>query len=230
MNDSKQELEKNVTIIEDYFEITSLIDSIFSSGLKIYLWQNKGRNDKRLFHYGKIHKVELMQKILRFVPVKTQGFKFEISLPLYFFSEDKCVAWKALIKKFEPEYVTCDYPQKISRVEKDFVEKLQFVEMEDEEKHVAERAAPRKTAKEGQRVAIERLKHEKKVYEFLYDLSQGGMAFVVDDPGEYEVGEKLRLCEIDGVNLENKPEGEVVAIRKKDDCLDEFKVCVKFVN
>ena len=42
-------------------------------------------DEKRLFHYAKIHKVELMQKMLRVVPTKTQGFKFDIIKKFDFF-------------------------------------------------------------------------------------------------------------------------------------------------
>ena len=223
-------MEGKLQTIDDYFEITSILEFISYNDLKLFLWQRKAKNEKRVFHYGKIHKIEKLEKIIRFIPAKTQGFKFDITSPLYIFSEDRCVAWKAWIKRFEPQMVTCEYPQKLNQVEKDFMEKLQFVEVEDEERHINERAAPRKNAKEGQLIALERIKTNKLVTHFLYDLSQGGMAFLVDDPGEYEVGEKIRLIQLDGVELDKKIDGEVVAIRKKEESLGEFKVCIKFVE
>lgn len=230
MNELKKELTEKLTTIDDYFEITSLIDFIFSNDLNLFLWQHRRAHDKRVFHYGRIHKVKKLEKLLYFVPSKTQGFRFDISSPLYLFSQDKCVAWKCWIKSCESTMVTCEYPQKLSRVERDYIEKLQFVEVEDEEKYKDQRTTPRKNAKEGQMVGIERLKLNKVFTEFLYDLSQGGMAFLVDDPGEYEVGEKLRLVSLDGVALEKIIEGEVVAIRKKEESLGEFKVCIKFLE
>ena len=230
MNETKKELQEKLRTIDDYFEITSLIDFIFSNDLKLFLWQHKRAHEKRVFHYGRIHKVEKLDKLLRFVPSKTQGFKFDITSPLYVFSEDKCIAWKCWIKRFEPELVTCEYPVKVSQVERDYIEKLQFIEVEDETKHIDQRAVPRKNAKEGQMIGVERLKLSKVVNHFLYDLSQGGMAFLVDDPGEYDVGEKIRLVQLDGVELDKKIDGEVVAIRKKEESLGEFKVCIKFVE
>lgn len=232
MNEIKAELQEKLKTLEDYFEISSLIDSIFSNDLKLFLWQNKRvkRVNNRVFHYAFIHKIDKIEKILRFVPAKTQNFKFEMGLPLYVFSEDKSVAWKCTIKSFEPQLMTCRYPEKVSQAERDLAKRLQFLEVEDEEKHIEQRTAPRKNAKEGQMIGIERLKLSTTSTHFLYDFSQGGMAFLVDDPGEYEVGEKIRLFRLDGVELEKKIDGEVVAIRKKEETLGEFKVCIKFVE
>ncbi len=230
MSEIKKEFNENLKVIDDYFEVSSIIDSIFSNNLNLFLWQHKRANEKRVFHYARIHKVEKLEKVLRFVPSKTQGFRFDITAPLYIFSQDKCVAWKCWMKSCEAMMVAGEYPQKISQVERDYIEKLQFVEVEDEEKFKDQRAVPRKNAREGQMVGVERLKLEKVFTHFLYDLSQGGMAFLVDDPGEYEVGEQVRLTMLDGVEVEKKIEGEVVAIRKKEESLGEFKVCIKFVQ
>lgn len=230
MSEIKKELQENLKVIDDYFEVSGIIDFIFSNNLNLFLWQHKRANEKRVFHYGRIHKVEKLEKIVRFVPSKTQGFRFDITAPLYIFSQDKCVAWKCWMKSCETSMVTGEYPQKLSQVERDYIEKLQFVEVEDEEKFKDQRAVPRKNAREGQMVGVERLKLGKVFTHFLYDLSQGGMAFLVDDPGEYEVGEQIRLTMLDGVEVEKKIEGEVVAIRKKEESLGEFKVCIKFVQ
>jgi len=230
MNEIKKSAQEKLSNIDDYFEISVLIDFIFTNSLNLFVWQHQKAHEKRVFHFGRISKLDKMENLLKIVPSKTEQFKFEVKSPLYLFSEDKAVAWKCRIKRFEAGLVTCEYPLKIARVERDYIKKLQFIEMEDEEKFLKMRSTPRANANEGQMITLERFKSGKMVTQFLYDLSQGGMAFLVEDPGEYEVGEKLRLFGLDGVELEKKIDGEVVAIRKKEEALGDYKICIKFLE
>lgn len=120
-----------------------------------------------------------------------------------------------------------------SDIEKPTLEKLgNKVEVENEAKFLHMRTAPRSKPKGDQLITIRKRKNETEGESeyLLYDLSQGGMAFRIYDPVEFEVSEKIYVVAMSGKPLSQPLVGLVRSVRALPDEISEYKVGVQFIK
>ena len=220
-------------ITED-LEILRYLNTWLNEREMLWLWQvMEDNNNQRLIHYAMISKVDMLKKEVWIKPAKTDVFRFDRMADLFIYIPKECMAIKVSIRKFEQNYLTFSFPDKMTNVPGDFFENIHLIEQEDEEKFVHMRTCPRRKSGGMQLIGVQITAHnnQARLKDFtLYDLSQGGMAFLASDPGECVVGEKVLLRSIDGKELGKRPKGTVVAIRILEDEDGEkmIKVSVKF--
>jgi hypothetical protein len=244
-------LKKEQTITED-IEIIRYFNSWCLNREIIWLWQVNGdeqRNNEedmefineindsngpkqRIIHYALASKVDLRKQEIWLKPAKTDSFRFDRLADLFIYIPKESFASKVSIRKFENHFLTFSVPEKMTRIPGDFFQNIHLIEQENEEKFSHLRQHPRKKAMGTQYINIQIFDKNQngrlKDYQ-LYDLSQGGMAFVCEDPGECIVGETVILRTIDNKELAKKLQGTIVAIRTFDDQgFKLIKVSVKF--
>jgi len=62
----------------------------------------------------------------------------------------------------------------------------------------------------------------------LYDLAPGGMGFIVNDPGVFQKGDMVAVKALNKTTLDPELTGDIVSIKQMHECLDQFKIGVKF--
>jgi hypothetical protein len=62
----------------------------------------------------------------------------------------------------------------------------------------------------------------------LFDLSRGGMGFIIHDDGIFSKGEEIRIVGFNDFDLDDPLVGMIMSIRPIDGAQSEFKVGVKF--
>ena len=218
-------------LIDDDLEIIDILKALKNEREKLWLWQPKGTSESRAVHYGVIRRCDIMKKLIEIVPTRAKGFKFSSPRELFLFSERRCIACKVKVQEYEGGYLTFVLPDRMNLMPGDFLEKFKIVEPENEQKFSHLRQLPRRAAKGGQMLGLLREDEESDRLDYfsLYDISQGGMGFRAEDPGEFLVGDKVIAVEIDGKPLPKKLRGEVVAVRQMED-ENNFKIGVKFIT
>lgn len=228
---------KDCQFITDELEIIDIFRGLLGRKEKLWLWQSpenaveQGPLDERSVHLAIVRKVDLTKKSITLFPVAKSGFNFNSKDPLYLYSREKNIAVKSPPKTARPDFVSLPLPQKISTFTDYFSSFLSIVEKEDEQANLEKRNSPRKKAKGPQSVLLQTLDDEegtgptKKV--IIYDISSGGLALKVNDPGEFEKGQKLLLFSVNETALPRPIQGIVRSIRYVEE--DKyFKVGVQF--
>lgn len=213
--------------IVDDLEVYRILQQIKDKEETLWLWQNHEKHEKRKVHYGKIVKIDQINKKIEIRPNRTSVFKFNREKELFGVSGQSCFAFRVPIKQYDQVFLTFPTPHRLNQISGELMEKLQIVEKENEQKYAHLRTAPRKGAKEGQMIGLRINEAEEEIYP-LYDISQGGLAFKVVDPGEVEKGDKIKVIQIDGTPLPQPIVGVVMSIRQLESGSSEFKVGVKF--
>lgn len=218
--------------VTDEFEIHSFLRVLSQTRDKIWLWQKELVDGKRLVQYGVIKKVDLIKKVIHVSPCNTKGFKF-LTLDEYFlYDSQKSLAFKFKARELTSDMMVIPIPQSIHKLSSDFLKNVELVEVENEELFKHLREAPRVQPKNEQFVSLERTKLDgsfSKLEVFtLYDISQGGMGFKIDDPSEFDIGEGVEVKYINENPVPKVMVGDVVSIRQDEDHGNEFKVGVRF--
>ena len=169
--------------------------------------------------------------------IKQGYFKFSKDKEIFVYAESEAVSFKAKVKSCGDIYIICQAPPVLHILPANLFENIQIIEKEDEAANVHKRRSARRAAKPGQLAGIVRtndipkgksLRDLDQELFVLNDISTGGMSILVDDPGEFDVGEKVSVIAIDGKLLPRPLQGDVKSVRKLDGDLDQFKVGVKF--
>ncbi|GAB4414334.1 MAG: hypothetical protein OHK0056_21120 [Bacteriovoracaceae bacterium] len=219
--------------ITDDLEIIDLFRYFAKTKEKLWAWQNK-KDEKgfRPVHFAIIKKFDPLKKFIEFVPNNSNGFRLREKEEIYIFSKTRNLAFKAIAREMGKEFLIIGTPKHINILSEELAAKLSIVEKEDEESNLTKRTVPRKSAKDGQMVSVERIDQEgvrsKLMMYGLYDISQGGMGFRVSDPAEFLKGDIVEVVEIDGKPLPKRIVGIVVAVREMEDEFETFKVGVQF--
>ena len=108
---------------------------------------------------------------------------------------------------------------------------LDAMSMAEEDKLFADkREAPRVRAKGNKKLMVCLADRPETALEhILFDLSRGGLAFVVEEEKLFHKGDTVHVLEIEKSRLDSPLVGEVMSVRKLDD-EDGYKVGVKFVT
>ncbi|OFZ46525.1 MAG: hypothetical protein A2381_02350 [Bdellovibrionales bacterium RIFOXYB1_FULL_37_110] len=222
---------KKQTIRDDY-QIISILEAAKSSRSNLWLWQLDKKNE-RIVHFGRIRSLDQFKKIGIIVPVfpvENDEFHFNFSLEqeIYLYFKEKNV-----VGKFAPRQRAAEggfsfhFPPTLNQLIGD---EITLFEQEHEEKFIHLRASPRKKAQGLNMATITNLSRgEFKVDTyFLYDLSQGGMAFWCVDPGMFVKGDEISISKMNDKVLDNEILGEVVAVRTVKEEGNRLKISVKF--
>ena len=220
--------------VTDEFEIHSFFRVLNQSRDKIWLWQKELVDGKRLVQYGVVKKVDLIKKVIHVSPCSTKGFKFLTLEEYFFYDSQKSLAFKFKARELTSDMMVIPIPQAIHKLSSDFLKNVELVEIENEELFKHLREAPRVQTKNDQFVSLVRVQEEtssSKLEIFtLYDISQGGMGFKIDDPSEFEIDEVVEVKHINENAVPKIMIGEVVSVRQDEAHNNEFKVGVKFRN
>jgi len=223
--------EKNDQI-NDEFEIHSFFRVLNQTREKFWLWQKQLENGKRLVQYGVVKKVDLLKNIIYVAPFSSKGYKFEKIEEYFFYDSVKSLAFKFKPRELSKEMMIVPIPKSIHKLTKDFLKNVELVEKEDEGKFKHLRGAPRVQPKSQQFVTLKRTLQDSEyspaeVFD-LFDISQGGMGFGVEDPSEFEIGDEIEVTCINDKEVPKPMVGEVVSIRQQEDDDNCFKVGIKF--
>lgn len=113
-----------------------------------------------------------------------------------------------------------------------FNEELSFISLDEEDKLFADqRETVRAKPKEGKMITVMKRDEadEEEIYP-LYDLSQGGLAFLVTDKERYEKGSVLSVIAFDQKRFDTPMQVKIMAIREADEAGVQFKVGCAFVG
>jgi hypothetical protein len=113
-----------------------------------------------------------------------------------------------------------------------FEQELSFVTLDEEDKiFEGKRTTPRAKPPEGKMVTVQ-VDDESRVQTThpLYDLSQGGFAFLVFAKDEFDAGEVLHIKAFDTKKFEVPMVGKIMAIREADEMGIQYKVGCQFVH
>lgn len=224
-------LKEKAQFISDDIEIIGVFKTFIQSKEKVWVWQKNisKATGRRPVHLAFVKKIDPIKRVIEIRPTNKGGFKFDHGEEIFLYSATRYVAVKILVKSRELETLTFTIPDRLNILDQNFMMRVGILEKEDAEKFKHMRTIPRKEAKNNQMVTIKRMNGAEVRSHFLHDMSGGGMGFVVEDPGEYEIGESIEVENIDGKPLSRQVKGKVVAIRQMDDReLGQFKVGVRF--
>ncbi|WP_127714534.1 PilZ domain-containing protein [Halobacteriovorax sp. HLS] len=218
--------------ISDEFEIHSFFRVLNQNRDKIWLWQKELVDGKRIVQYGIVKKVDLIKQVVHIAPNSSKGFKFESLDEFFFYHSQKSLAFKFKAREITKEMMIVPIPKSFHKLSSDFLKNVELIEKENEEQFKHLRGAPRVQPQGDQFVSLVRVlpdnSYSKLEIFSLYDISQGGMGFKVEDPSEFDIGE---VVEVKNINEKEVPKlmiGEVVSIRQQESERSEFKVGVKF--
>ena len=113
-----------------------------------------------------------------------------------------------------------------------FQSELDFLSLDEEDKiYAGQRESVRAKPKEGKMVTIQKTNQEteEEIYP-LYDLSQGGLAFLVTDKDLYAKDEILFINALDAKRFNTPMQVKVMAVREADEMAIQFKIGCAFVG
>ncbi len=222
--------------IDNHYEVLLTLKNLVARNDKVWLWQKNIPGKGRPIHYGFLRIVDDTKNILEFRPLRTNSFKFQAKEEIFIYAESETITFKQTMRESTSQLLRCSIPKELFVLPRQMFEKLQVIEKENEADNLHKRKIPRKVAQNGQVAGLVRtngttIKSFKNLLVesyMLHDISTGGMAFLIDDPGEFNEKEGVALVSIDGKLIAKPLVGEVRSIRKMDNDLDQFKVGVKF--
>ncbi len=107
----------------------------------------------------------------------------------------------------------------------------EFISVDEEDKLFADkRESPRARPKGNKRVMIRVEGFDSALAFRLFDLSRGGLAYIVGDENLFPIGSKIQIMGFDEFKLDDPLLGQVMGIRPMDEAHLEFKVGIKFVE
>jgi hypothetical protein len=103
------------------------------------------------------------------------------------------------------------------------------VDLDEEDKLFADkRESPRARPKAEKQVKVAKLKGSGPATYKLFDLSRGGMGFIINDDFTFSRGEDIHIVGFNDFDLDDPLVGTIMSIRPIDGAQSEFKVGVKF--
>ena len=225
----------SVDLIKDDLEIIGILKGLCNSKSKLWCWQDIIHDDgtkERIVHYVIIQKVDPIRKTFHVRPNIKQGFRFDSKFKTFILAKERAVAFSFVPRDVGTQYMIIGIPTQITPVKAEFINSVELVEREDEDKHQHLRTAQRKQINSAKMVGIR--KHDREGllgvldFHFLYDLSAGGLSFRVENPAEFIKDERIVAVSIDGKTLETPYRLIVRSIREMDE--DKFKVGCQFIK
>ncbi len=225
-------------VITDDMEIIRIFMEMKLKKERLWVWQKELLEDgNRPVHLSTVNKIDQIKRVLELRPTNTGGYKFVGGKPVFVFSENRTFAFVDSPSVISQGHLSLKLPKELKIIKGDFLLKLQLVERENESANLEKREAPRVVAKAKQVVSIRRfssgggVRHPILKFE-LYDVSSGGLSFIIDDPAEFEKGEELEVLRIDKSSFKKDLIGIVRSIREMEEEENKgiFKIGVQFLE
>ncbi|MCO4793851.1 MAG: PilZ domain-containing protein [Bacteriovoracaceae bacterium] len=216
--------------VKEQNEIDQLLGSVKANEEKVWIWQDSlDEEEKPLVHFGLLIKYDDIKGVGEFKPTTEEGFNFRPELEINVYSPGFMLWYKFYPKETRDRKVTFSRPPQLSKLDSEFVQSLELIEIENEQENMHMRQTPRMQAKGNKRVGVQKANDPlERLREYaLYDMSQTGAGFIVDNPALYERGHKVVLLTMNGKKLDSPLRGRIMAVRQMDDD-EEFKVGVMF--
>lgn len=197
---------------------------------KIWLWQDNLKDQgSPVVYFGRLPGNYEISSYIEFRAINNQKFSFKPEQKLKVLSPDNFAYLECDIKDSNSEMVIVSIPKNIYSVSKDIVENWDLIPIEDEESNRHLRKSPRMMANGTKTIGVRRATDplEETLNFPLYDMSQTGAGFLVENPSEFEVNQKLIVRTLDGKVIPRKIWGEVRGIREMEE-LGCYKVGLMF--
>ena len=210
-------------------EIDQMLSSLQIKEEKVWVWQESLDADgKPLVHFAIVFSYDGNKDLGELKPTTEEGFYFKPEMEINLYSPQLTLWFKFFPKEAREEKVSFTRPERLSRLDNEFIESLELIEVENEEANMHMRQTARMKAKGNKKVGVQKAVDPfEKVREYpLYDMSQNGAGFLVDNPALYEQGQKIILRTMNGKKLDAPLRGRIMSVRQMDD--EEFKVGIMF--
>ena len=232
---------KNLTI-KNHHEYEKLWNSLEAIKSQFILWQLEVDGSRRV----KFFKFDFRDKdkeVLRFLEQNGQGEPFIIR-DLYAYNEEFGFIFKTNILTIEGSEIYLSSPLVLKMLDPEdihFIQGLADMDLAqapwrvkrldnsaEEEVYSEIREAPRARPRVEKKVALYKSGYIELRAEFnLFDISRGGLSFLVADENQFRKGDFLEIAALEGEELEIILIGEVMSVRSQD---DSWKVGIKFID
>ena len=216
--------------IKEQNEIDQMIGSLKANEEKVWVWQESlDEDEKPLVHFALLYAYDDIKGVGGLKPTTEEGFNFRPEVEINLYSAGYTFWFKFAPKEVRDRKVTFSRPERLSRLDNEFIESLELIEIENEEANMHMRQTPRMQAKGDKKVGVQKATDPlERIREYpLYDMSQTGAGFLVDNPALYERGQKIILKTMSGKKLDAPLRGRIMSVRQMDDD-EEFKVGIMF--
>lgn len=232
---------KNLTI-KNLKGYENLWHSVERAKPAFILWQLEAEGNRRVkFFKFNLRKTEKSE--LHLVEQETQDSPFSMQ-DLYAYCEEFGFIFKTQISAISGQDIFLMNPVIIKLLEEDDVQFIQGLsEMdfssapwrvkkldntEEEEVYTAFREAPRARPKADKKVSLYKSGEAERREEFtLFDISRGGLSFLVEKEDKFLKGEYLEIASLEGEELDVILIGEIMSIRSQG---ESWKVGIKFID
>lgn len=223
--------EEQKKFITDDLEIIDFFRVLLKQKERLWVWQQaENEYGERPVHFCTVRKFDVLKKSVELTPLTEEGFTFRKEVPeLFLYSRKRNIAFKFKPRELESHYIMIGVPERLNYLSEDLASKINLVEAENEGAQMHLRKQPRKPAGDNQTVMVVRAEQSRAIQFNLYDISAGGMALKVVDPGVFKKGDQIKIEAINGTPLPNQITGKIVSIRHMLDD-DLFKVGVQFIK
>lgn len=214
-------------IIKDQGQIIEIIKSGLKDQNKFAVWQEeKGSTRGQPFCWGKIIGIKKEGIEIKLEYVKKVRINQNNSIFLYGY-KNKFVC-NIPILKMGLNLLIVPIPKEIMNVDDNYLEKKNVISKEDEKKFMIQRAEKRSVSEGNNFTQFKKAGlYQKKSKKFrLYDLSPGGMSFLIQNPEGFEAEESIEILTINQKEFEPPLIGEIRSIRQMDD--GQYKVGILF--
>ncbi len=216
--------------IKEQNEIDQMLGSLKANQEKVWVWQDSlDEDEKPLVHFGILFAYDDHKGQGSLRPTSEEGFNFRPEVEINIYSPGYTFWFKFAPREARDRKVTFNRPERLSLLDNEFIESLELIEIENEEANMHMRQTQRMKAKGDKRVGVQKATDPlERIREYpLYDMSQTGAGFLVDNPALYERGQKIILRTMNGKKLDTALRGRIMGVRQMDDD-EEFKVGIMF--
>jgi hypothetical protein len=197
---------------------------------KFWLWQDSlNENEKPIIHFAKLVKASIKSRIIEFRSHDKNMFNLKPEQNINILSPVNFIYLQCVIKRLESHQVILTIPNEVHLLSQEIINNWDLLPVEDELSNKHLRLTPRVQAKDSKTIGIQRaIDPMENVVEYpLYDMSQTGAGFLIKNPSEFEVNQKLIVKTLDGKSIPRKIRGEIKGIREMED-KSAFKVGIMF--
>lgn len=216
--------------VKEKNEIDKFLGTLKAREEKVWLWQESLEDfEKPLVHFGSLFKYDDTKGIGEIKPTSEDGFTFRPEMEINLYCPGYTLWFKFESREVRERKVTFNRPDRMSKLDPEFIQQLELIEIENEKENMHMRQAPRRQAKGEKRVGVQKATDPlERIREYhLYDMSKSGAGFIVDNPALYERGQKIILLSLDGKALDVPLRGRIMGVRQMDDD-EQFKVGIMF--
>lgn len=227
-------MNEKINIIDDSEEILSIFNRWKKNKEKLWIWQldSSKNGDHKLFN-ATIIKVDYANdiKTVDLKPTNTDGFELNSKIDTFIYSKVDNLACKTGLAGYDIYLIKLNFPKTLGVMSPELFSKLQLIEKENEDIYLEKRKEERGKMKVDKVVQLRRFSENKNIRHptltfNIYDLSKGGLSFLVDDPAEFHKDEILEISKIDKNEFKAPMKCKVMGKREQD---GSYKIGIMFI-